>query len=131
MADKGSVLIKDRDVSKHRAFEKELFERRDGNWAIRLILSSFMFPSNGAQGYPDGKSDCKKYLGNPYTSPNEKCKTVEYRKAHRPESCGYDMAPNEYTRVHRDREIILAMRRWSNLATDNLSIEDLGLPAEC
>lgn len=32
MGDKGSVLIKERNVEKHRYFNKELFFRTDGNW---------------------------------------------------------------------------------------------------
>ena len=58
MQDKGSVLIKDKDVGAHRNFEKLLFDRDDGNWQIRLVLSSYMFMENGAAGYPDGLSDC-------------------------------------------------------------------------
>jgi len=32
MQDKGSVLIKEKDVNKHRNFEKLPFDRTDGNW---------------------------------------------------------------------------------------------------
>jgi alpha-amylase len=32
MGDKGSVFIKDKNVGMHRNFEKQLFERTDGNW---------------------------------------------------------------------------------------------------
>jgi alpha-amylase len=32
MQDKGSVYIKEKDADKHRNFEKQLFERTDGNW---------------------------------------------------------------------------------------------------
>jgi alpha-amylase len=32
MGDKGSVLIKDKNVDYHRNFEVELFSRTDGNW---------------------------------------------------------------------------------------------------
>lgn len=63
MGDSGSVLIKDKDISKHRAFEVQLFSRTDGDWKIKLVLSSYMFASNGASGFPDGKSDCSLYTG--------------------------------------------------------------------
>jgi len=63
MGDKGSVLIKEKDVNKHREFEKLLFTRTDGNWQIKLVLSSYSFMNNGAQGIPDGKSDCSKCVG--------------------------------------------------------------------
>jgi alpha-amylase len=41
MGDKGSVLVIQKDVNKHRGFETELFSRTDGNWKIRLVLSSY------------------------------------------------------------------------------------------
>lgn len=58
MQDKGSVLIKDKDVPRHRSFEELLFNRTDANWQIRLVLSSYSFMNAGAAGPPDGKSDC-------------------------------------------------------------------------
>jgi len=63
MGDKGSVLIKDKNVPLHRHFEVELFSRTDGNWQIKTVLSSYSFMNNGAQGPPDGKSDCKYCVG--------------------------------------------------------------------
>ena len=32
MGDKGSVLIKDKNVGLHRGFEEQLFSRTDGDW---------------------------------------------------------------------------------------------------
>jgi alpha-amylase len=32
MQDKGSVLVKEKDVAKHRGFEVQLFSRTDGDW---------------------------------------------------------------------------------------------------
>lgn len=58
MGDKGSVLVREKDVSKHRGFEELLFNRNDADWDIRLVLSSYTFMNNGAMGPPDGKSDC-------------------------------------------------------------------------
>ena len=38
-----------------------MFTRKDGNWKIRLILSSYTFmESAGAYGFPDGHSECAK-----------------------------------------------------------------------
>lgn len=139
MADKGSVLLKDKDVDRHRGFEVQLFERTDGDWKIRLILSGYTFMRSGAQGFPDGHSDCKNYVPNPYTNPNEQCLTVPYTKAYVEDACGYTVydppgsktwSEGLYTRVHRDRSIILAMRRWMGLPTQ-LTNEDLGLNASC
>ena len=63
MGDKGSVLIKDKNVSLHRGFETQLFSRTDGDWKIKLVLSSYTFMNNGAAGVPDGKSDCSACIG--------------------------------------------------------------------
>ena len=62
MQDKGSVLIVVKDIAAHRRFEIELFTRRDANWQIKQILSSYYFKvGSSASGWPDGKSDCKNY----------------------------------------------------------------------
>lgn len=105
MGDKGSVLIKEKNVNKHRNFEVQLFNRTDGDWRIKLVLSSYTFMNNGAQGIPDGKSDCSKCRGSQCKSCN---KSVPYSKAFKADSCGYDCVVNGkwqqgvYTRVHRD-----------------------------
>jgi alpha-amylase len=63
MGDKGSVLVKERNVDKHREFEKQMFLRTDGNWQIRLVLSAYTFmDSVQAFGPPDGLSDCARCL---------------------------------------------------------------------
>eukprot|EP00455_Lapot_gusevi_P057805 TRINITY_DN994_c0_g1_i5.p1 TRINITY_DN994_c0_g1~~TRINITY_DN994_c0_g1_i5.p1 ORF type:complete len:629 (-),score=202.72 TRINITY_DN994_c0_g1_i5:126-2012(-) len=134
MGDKGSVLVKEKDVNKHRGFEVQLFTRTDGNWQIKLVLSSYTFMNSGAQGVPDGFSDCKHYNG---TQPASTCKTVPYSKAHDSSVCGYTVydashnwAQGQYTRVHRDRSIIMAMRSWMGLPT-NVSNAQIGLPDSC
>ena len=133
MADKGSVLVIERNVEKHRNFEKLLFERTDADWQIKLVLSSYSFMENGARGYPDGFSDCSKYLG----PPSETCRSVPYSPAFEKDSCGYSMiqggkwTQGKYTRVHRDKEIILSMRKWMGLSTLDVSNADLGLPEQC
>lgn len=63
MADKGSVLVRTKDVNKHRDFEIQLFTRTDGDWDIRAVLSSYTFMDNGAMGIPDGMSDCANCKG--------------------------------------------------------------------
>jgi hypothetical protein len=50
MGDKGSILIKERNVERHRMFEQQLFDRTDGDWSIRIVLSGYTFMENGAQG---------------------------------------------------------------------------------
>ena len=63
MQDKGSVLVREKDVPKHRGFEELLFNRTDADWDIKLVLSSYSFMDDGAMGVPDGKSDCKACKG--------------------------------------------------------------------
>uniref|UniRef100_A0A7S3JJD1 Alpha-amylase n=1 Tax=Euplotes harpa TaxID=151035 RepID=A0A7S3JJD1_9SPIT len=133
MGDKGSVLIKDRDVNKHRAFEVQLFTRTEANWKIKLVLSSYSFMNNGAAGFPDGRSDCSKCTG---THCGDCSKSMKYSKAYDADACGYTCSVNGqwmegvYTRVHRDQDIINAMRQWQGLGQAN-SLSEIGLPEHC
>ena len=112
MQDKGSVLIKDKDVSKHRSFEIQLFTRTDADWRIKLVLSSYQFAASGGNGYPDGLSDCSLYTGS--INPGA-CLGVPKDTAFVANSCGYTMKAGGYTRVHRDLRIVNAMRSWVGL----------------
>jgi alpha-amylase len=133
MGDKGSVLIKDKNVDLHRQFETQLFSRTDGNWQIKTLLSSYSFMDNGAAGFPDGHSDCDKCVG-------ENCggctKSMKYSPAYDPNSCGYDCVKDGqwqegvYTRVHRDQAIINSMRQWMGLSVEEDPTK-LGLPPTC
>ena len=129
----GSVLVKEKDVPRHRGFEIQLFDRTDGNWQIKLVLSSYSFMNNGSQGIPDGSSDCANCNGPQCNSCN---KSMKFTPAHDPNVCGYSMEVNgawqegAYTRVHRDYDVIQAMRRWQGLP----QVSDpaaLGLPSGC
>ncbi|KAJ3396067.1 hypothetical protein HDU92_004192 [Lobulomyces angularis] len=130
MGTAGSVLSIEKDVNKHRNFEKLLFNRRDQNWLIRNLLSGYSFTDQMAVGYPDGKSDCSLYTGK-----ESGCKTVPFTKAYIADSCGYSVIkdgkwiPNRYTRTHRDISVINAMRGWMGLPIVNAS--DLKLPTHC
>ena len=156
MGDKGSVLLKDKNVALHRSFEQQLFTRNDGNWSTRIVLSSYTFMANGAQGIPDGLSDCSRCTGSQCTG----CKSVPFTPAHDPSACGYTVGNatsawaegvyvlphyhhaqrpffaltrrcwSRYTRVHRDRSIIMAMRQWLGLPT-NVTNAQIGLPDAC
>lgn len=135
MQDKGSILVKDKDVPRHRGFEVQLLSRTDGNWQIKAILSSYTFlDSIQAYGPPDGLSDCAKCTTN---STACKCtKSVKYTPAFDASSCGYSVYDNSgkwlegaYTRVHRDVAIVNAMRKWMGLNT--LKATEYGLPSNC
>lgn len=133
MGDKGSILVKDRDVSKHRNFEIQLFTRTDGNWQIKALLSGYTFMDAGAYGPPDGKSDCEKCLNT--TSFGVCTKSMKYSAAYDADACGYTCYANGswqqgvYTRVHRDLQIINAMRSWMGLSS--VKSADVGLPSKC
>jgi alpha-amylase len=123
MQSKGSVLVRDKDVAKHRAFEIQLFTRRDADWKIRLILSSYLFSSEGGNGFPDGMSDCALYTGN--LDPAG-CLGVRRSVAFVEGACGYNLRDGEYTRVHRDLQIVGSMRGWVGL--ESVGKEELGIP---
>ena len=118
MQDKGSVLVREKDIPKHRGFEKQLFDRTDGNWQIKLVLSSYSFMDNGAMGIPDGKSDCAMCTGKHCTDCN---KSMPKSEAYDPNVCGYtcevdgQWKEGVFTRVHRDYDIIQSMRNWQGL----------------
>lgn len=118
MGSTGSVLIKDKDVPKHRAFEVQLFTRTDADWWIKLVLSSYEFMDAGGAGFPDGLSDCSLFTG---SSPVSDCLGVPKDTAYVASACGYTMAQGKYTRVHRDLSIINAMRGWVGLGATTAS----------
>uniref|UniRef100_A0A6B2L9E4 Uncharacterized protein n=1 Tax=Arcella intermedia TaxID=1963864 RepID=A0A6B2L9E4_9EUKA len=132
MGDQGTVLVISKNVPLHRSFEVKLFTNpngagsNDNDYPIRTLLSSYYFPQNEARGIPDGWSDCSLC-----TTTCSGCQTVTFQKAFDPNSCGYDSPQiNQYTRTHRDKSIIMAMRQWVHLPTD-VSNADLGLPSNC
>ncbi|GMH78693.1 hypothetical protein TL16_g07904 [Triparma laevis f. inornata] len=114
MGDQGCVLIKDcGDAAEHREFEKKLFESpngiedEDADYPIRLVLSSFYFV-DGVQGIPDGKSDCSLC-----ETECDTCTGVSLAPAWVEESVGYD--GTDYTRAHRDPEVIKSMQAWMGI----------------
>ena len=123
MGDRGSVLIKEKNVGKHRNFELQLFQRTDADWHIKLLLSSYMFMDDGGAGFPDGLSDCKLYTG---PQPISGCKGVPKDQAYVANACAYTMSPGKYTGPHRDVKIINAMRGWVGLGRTTAT--DLGIP---
>ncbi|KAI5793155.1 glycoside hydrolase superfamily [Geopyxis carbonaria] len=112
MGDYGSVLIKDKDAAKHRAFEVQLFSRTDNDWHIKLVLSSYLFAADGGAGFPDGLSDCSLYTGSQEASA---CLGISKDTAYVEDACAYTLTAGKYTRVHRDLSIINAMRVWAGL----------------
>lgn len=115
MGNEGCVLVRGCAVDVHRAFEVKLFQDpngvddNDNDFPIRLVLSSFYFPSDNAMGIPDGLSECSRC-----TITCQGCLDVPYQKAFDAGSTGYNNPG--YTRVHRDQAIVQAMRKWMHLS---------------
>jgi len=135
MGDTGSVLVKEKNVDRHRNFEVQMLTRTDGNWKIKLVLSSYTFiESRGAYSFPDGHSDCTRCETQEC---RQKCtKSMPYSQASRDDVCGYTCVENGgwkegvYTRVHRDFKIIKALRQFMGLNL-NIRPEEVGLPSYC
>ncbi|ELP85774.1 alpha-amylase, putative [Entamoeba invadens IP1] len=129
MQDFGSVLVKEKDINKHRNFEVQLFSRTDRNWTHRLLLSSYTLQDglNGNDGFPDGLSDCSLCTGSYCGS----CKSIPKRDAYVADATGYTVEGwrgSDYTRTHRDTAIINAMRGWMGLGS--ISAKELGIKDE-
>ena len=125
--------IKHKNITIHRNKTISLLKSKENNWKIKSIFSSYS-TINNANGFPDGKSDCSKY------KIKECTKSVPYQEAYSRFSTGYDTGSllnwkeGEYTRVHRDLQIINSMREWMGLnilAKDNLYKNERKLLSEC
>jgi len=115
-----NINIKLGNINSHKNSYAEMLDKNDNNIKIKIIFSSYSLTSKGA-GFPDGKSDCTS-IGCDYP--------VKYSKAYDPLSIGYDtgMASNNfkegnYSRIHRNLEIVNAMRKW--LGLNELNDEEL------
>ena len=123
MGDQGCVLIKDCDTTaEHIDFETKLFDSPNGvednsnDYPIRLVLSSYYWEGDSA-GVPDGYSNCDYCI-----SECDSCKNMNTTSAYKADSCGYD---TDYTRTHRNIDIVNSMRGWMGL--DSITTKDLGL----
>ena len=121
MGDQGCVLIENcNSDDEHMNFETKLFNNPNGvndnnnGYPIRLILSSFWWPQDNDYSIPDGYSNCDRC-----TTTCDGCLGTNYTKAHDPTSNGYDKPG--YTRVHRNPQIIGAMKNWLGIS-NNTSI---------
>lgn len=109
----GCVLVKNCSPDNHSRFEIKLFTNPNGannknyDYPIRMILSSYYF-ENGGKSIPDGKSDCSLF-----TTTCNGCKSRKYIKAYDPNGQAYSGYGD--TRVHRDQQIIYAMRNWMHI----------------
>ena len=120
IANLDNVYIKNKNIINHRSFILNMLKTTSySDIKIKIILSSYSYMNNGANGIPDGKSDCSKCT-------TDSCKTnciksVLYQKAYNMNSKGYDTGEStnwkegSYTRVHRDLNIVNGMRSFMGL----------------
>ena len=117
-----NIYFRDKDKGGHIDLYRNMFNDNDIGNKIRIVFSSYSLINN-ANGFPDGYSDCNNAT---VTCSN----SVPYVKAYSPLSKGYDTGndslswvPGNYTRIHRNIDIVNAMRNWLGLST--LNEEDL------
>ena len=129
MGDTGyNIYIKDKDVSEHkRILINNMFLKPRFNFPIRFVFSSFSI--GGINGIPDGKSE-KSYCATMACLQN--VDDLPFKRAFNPHSRGYDCGDGpdnwkigEYSRVHRDIDIINAMREWIYGTPKNITSEEL------
>ena len=130
MGDTGyNIYIKDKDVEHHKnVLINNLFLHPRYNYAIRFVFSSFSIKD--INGIPDGKSE-KSFCAT--TACLQNTVDLPFKRAFNPHSRGYDCGNGEgnwtygeYSRVHRDADVINAMREWMFSTPDkHLTNEEL------
>ena len=115
LANDYNIYVRDKNIEIHRDYIVDMFAIDENDFKIRNVFSMFSLYKN-SNGFPDGKSDCS--VCQTDVCKNGCTKSFPYRKAYNPLSVGYDTGDEsnwiegEYTRVHRDKDIINAMREW-------------------
>lgn len=157
---KGTVLVKSKDVGLHRSFEVLLFSNPYGSHQAVLFGFILTQDRPTTPTTTRSVSSClritsqrTRHVESPTASPTARaapslamaarpfpfserlvrlsCSSFQTQTPLDPDSCGYDVPQfNQYTRVHRDRAVVDAMRAWLGLPT-GLSNEQIGLPTSC
>ena len=113
-SDTNNIYFRDHNKDDHISLYTTMFNERDIGNKIRIVFSSYSLINN-ANGFPDGYSDCNNTTLSCSNS-------VPYVKAYAPLSKGYDTGdssswvPGNYTRIHRNIDIVNAMRNWLGLS---------------
>ena len=116
-SDKNHVYIHQKNKDEHIQLYKNMLSDNI-ECRIRIVFSSYIM-KNDANGFPDGYSDCSKAKISGCT------KSIPYVKAYEPLAKGYDeWIPGNYTRIHRNLDIINTMRAWLNLDPNNYNSYD-------
>ena len=127
--DNYNIYIKHKSVTDHKnALINDMFLNPRFNYTIKFVFTSYSV--DNIHGIPDGKSEksfCASDTCFQYAS------ELPYKRAYNPYSTGYDCGDgdlnwkiNEFTRVHRDKDIVNAMREWMYNSKDkDLTEEEL------
>ena len=112
--------MKNKDLISHKSEYVQMLSDISQNWKIKFIFSGYSIMDSGGYSFPDGKSQCSKC--NTIQCSTTCTKSVPFQKAYNPLSTGYDPGDGienwkegTYTRVHRNIDIVNAMRGWMNL----------------
>ena len=133
-----NIYIKTRNKEEHKnILINDMLLHPKFNHTIKFIFTSFSIDS--VKGIPDGKSE-KSFCS------TEDCRTyttdLPFKRAFNPHSTGYDCGDStnwvfgEYSRIHRDIDIVNAMRQWlystntKSITEEELYTKDL-LKAVC
>ena len=133
-----NIYIKTKNKEEHKnILINNMLLHPSFNHTIKFIFTSYSIDS--VKGIPDGKSE-KSFCS------TEDCRTsttdLPFKRAFNPHSTGYDCGDSdnwvfgEYSRIHRDIDIVNAMREWmyssqkKNLTKEELYTKDL-LKANC
>ena len=119
-----NIYIKSKNKTEHKQILiEDLFLHPKYDYSIRFVFSSFSVGDKA--GIPDGKSE-KSYCSTEACI--EQTVDVPFKRAFNPHSVGYDCGEGEenwlepeYSRVHRDIDVINAMRAWTFNATTGAS----------
>ena len=123
-----NIYIKTKDKAEHKQILiEDLFLHPRYDYSIRFVFSSFSLGDKA--GIPDGKSE-KSYCSTEACI--EQTVDVPFKRAFNPHSVGYDCGDGEdnwvqpeYSRVHRDIDVINAMRAWIFNTTTGTSPEPI------
>ena len=134
-----NIYIRSKDKEGHKSILiNDLFLHPKFNYTLKLIFTSYSIES--VNGVPDGKSEksfCASASCLQYTT------DLPFKRAFYPYSTGYDCGDGEnwifgeYSRVHRDIDIVNAMREWlystpeKNITSEVLYAKDLAKAEGC
>ena len=123
-----NIYIKHKNIEEHKKILiNDMFLHPRFNYSIRFVFTSYSVEGE-LTGIPDGKSE-KSFCS------SESCRLytedIPFKRAFNPHSRGYDCGNEdnwiigEYSRIHRDIDIINAMREWLYSIKKDITEEDL------